>query len=463
MAHKIDEKDCAASDTIAASPAANDFPAVVSAVGPAMRAVNPAVGPAIAIDVSERGACVRDARPAGEPDSGGDVPSTFEWDPGPPTGDTIEAAVGVEAAIDVRSGSAGSGTGSSVVLQNSSQPLPGLVCVNAFAQAPDIDAAMPADHTVALGVSERTAAMPNTAPAGELDQSVPQSCGVDAGSGTDPPVFAPEFEFAWDPGQTAAATVNDAAGRPHKSDGSRGGAIDFGAAYSDRTAPFSGASLSTVLESTLPKWPAQANPRSGPKRANRKAVVKLRTLVGLHAAVRALLRCRKCGQRGHTLDCARLVLGVDVLLGCPYESCTLCGKPDHAARDCRSPEPEDLQSLVNQWMYAPWLQHSDAESCLASTQAENARLRSELLQHTPKQDGRLALLTMHTVVRASTDVPPVPGERTTKFGSAQDVAGQPDSTTGLRRLQDFEAKRRNERSGKTAPRAGLGFDFDFEP
>ena len=41
------------------------------------------------------------------------MPATFEWDPGPPTGDTIEAAVGVEAAIDVRSGSAGSGTGSS--------------------------------------------------------------------------------------------------------------------------------------------------------------------------------------------------------------------------------------------------------------------------------------------------------------------------------------------------------------
>ena len=154
VVHKIDEKDCAASDTITAHPAANDFPAVDSAVSPAMCTVNPAVSPAISTNVSEQGACMQNAQPAREPDSGSNVPSTFRWDPGLLTGKTVKAAVSVKAAINVHSGSTDSGMGSSVVLQNSLQLLPGLICVNVFAQVPNIDVAMPAGHAVTLNVSE---------------------------------------------------------------------------------------------------------------------------------------------------------------------------------------------------------------------------------------------------------------------------------------------------------------------
>ena len=65
-----------------------------------------------------------------------------------------------------------------------------------------------------------------------------------------------------------------------------------------------------------------------------------------------------------------------------------------------------MQTLINQWMYAPWLHHSDAEAYLASADAEIARLRSELVRHAPGQDGRHALLTVNTLTHLSFDMPP---------------------------------------------------------
>jgi len=87
------------------------------------------------------------------------------------------------------------------------------------------------------------------------------------------------------------------------------------------------------------------------------------------------------------MDSAKRVLGVDILLGCPYESCCLCHKVGHAGRDCRLPEPDDLPDLLTAWMCAPWLHHSNTYKVfhpgaadLKAAQAEVARLKTALVE-----------------------------------------------------------------------------------
>ena len=204
----------------------------------------------------------------------------------------------------------------------------------------------------------------------------------------------------------------------------------------------SGTSLQPVIRSAVPAHSEPARAAFGLKKAARTQIQRLRRLVGLHLAVRASLTCSVCGHRGHTKEAAKRVLGVDTLLGCPYEACCLCNKVGHASRDCESPTPSDLPALLAKWLYVPWLHHSDVEAYLASADAEIARLRSELTQHAPGQDGRRALLTVHTLAHVSFDVPPAPcSERVETLEHVQEQAGRAARSDAKASLKDCEARR----------------------
>ena len=178
-------------------------------------------------------------------------------------------------------------------------------------------------------------------------------------------LFATNFTVEWDAGPPApAADSNPPA--VHSSTASVEDARDSGATCGSGGGPGGAHDSSTSLQLGIPAAvPAHSVPNqavSGPKKAHCTQVQRLRRLVGLHPAVRALLTCSACGHHGHTKETAKRVLGVDILFGCPYEACCLCYKVGHAGRDCRSPTPSDLPALITKWMYAPWLHHSDAEA-----------------------------------------------------------------------------------------------------
>ena len=254
-----------------------------------------------------------------------------------------------------------------------------------------VDDGTPFDLKSALGIDvEVPAAAAGSSMSGGamLDMLSAQVC-PDPGSGK---IRSPtsDFIFEWPTGPPAPE-ANSAVLSSCRSDASIVSACDGGATCGSGGGPGrarnSGTSLLPVVQTTVPAHSATVNPRSGPKRATHSQVARLRTLVGLHAAVRALLCCRACGQRGHTMDSAKRVLGVDILLGCPYESCCLCHKVGHAGRDCRSPEPDDLPDLLTAWMCAPWLHHSNTckvfhpgADDLKAAQAEMARLKTALVE-----------------------------------------------------------------------------------
>ena len=194
-----------------------------------------------------------------------------------------------------------------------------------------------------------------------LDMRAPQAPGRTG----DVDLPTSDFNFAWDAGLTApAADSNPPA--VHSSTASVEDARDSGATCGSGGGPGGAHDSSTSLQLGIPAAvPAHSVPNqavSGPKKAHCTQVQRLRRLVGLHPAVRALLTCSACGHHGHTKETAKRVLGVDILFGCPYEACCLCYKVGHAGRDCRSPTPSDLPALITKWMYAPWLHHSDAEA-----------------------------------------------------------------------------------------------------
>ena len=134
-----------------------------------------------------------------------------------------------------------------------------------------------------------------------------------------------DFIFEWATGPPAPKADSAIFSLCHSA-ASIGSACDSGATCGSGGGPGrgcdSGTSLPPAVQAAVPVHSATVNPRSGPKRAANLQIARLRTLVSLHAAVRALLCCRAWGQRGHTMDSAKRVLGVDILLGCSAASAT---------------------------------------------------------------------------------------------------------------------------------------------